>query len=295
VRDVADSAAARYQVDASMDASSADAELVVFVEHGFVAHRAHADIHVPIWPSDVEGVGAGAVNGINPDGGPGVAGAASRIAARLAGNLLEQAEWGSATDERLEYRLADAVDGAYIMKLAWPVYRLEAAAPARVRLVVDSVAVEAPVAGDVSAAVYRRWQAQRAGMITRVVGRGIAKYLVTRGVEKKAEEEDPDLGWLAGRLTNLVGNHLERADTRSWSLLPDRISVARLTLPPGAHQVKIEVLGADGEAVETVDLGTVELAPRGTLVLNRRVWGTEMGDLRHRVARSSEATAAAAP
>ena len=83
----------------------------------------------------------------------------------------------------------------------------------------------------------------------------------------------------------MAANALERADTRGWTLLPDRISVARFTLPAGDHAVRVEVLDADGAVASTLDLGRITLQPRGTLVLNRRVWGDEMGDVRQLYAR----------
>jgi hypothetical protein len=117
-------------------------------------------------------------------------------------------------------------------------------------------------------------------MFTRMVGRGMVKLVATHGVEREASKKDETLGWIAGRALNLAGNLLERADTRSWSLLPNRISVARFTLPAGEHTVRVEVMDEGGAVAQTIDLGKVTLQPRGTLVLNRRVWGDEMGDVR---------------
>ncbi|HEX5725297.1 MAG TPA: hypothetical protein VFX98_07510 [Longimicrobiaceae bacterium] len=272
VGEVADAAAQRYPL-ASNPVDPEAGELVLLVEHGWVAHRAHRDIHVPVYPEEMEGV-----EGDDEADAP-VAEAAARITTRLLANLAEQRHHGYALDELPEFQVADALAGAYVMKLAWPVYRLEACAPARVRVTVDGREAEASVAGDLSSAVVRRFQRQRAAMLGRLVARGVAKYLVSREVEKKAEKEGGEFaGWVAGRLANVAGNYLERADTRSWSLLPDRISVVRLTLPAGEHAIRIEVLGPDGAVAETVELGTVTLQPRGTLVLNRRVWGVEMGD-----------------
>ncbi len=271
VREVADSALSRYRLDPARAAASDDAELVVFVENGWVAHRSSADIHVPIFPDqmrELEGEGGNVLT------------AAAQVVERLVGNLAEQSYWGEALDERAEFQLGDALSGAYVMKLAWPEYRLESAQAPRVRVRVNESAEDVPVVQDVSAVMFRRWAAQRPGVFTRLVGRGILKYMTVRELEKKAAKEDESLGWLVGRVGNALGNAMERADTRSWSLLPDRISVARFSLPPGQHRVTLEVLGSGGEVAETVDLGTVELAPRGTLILNRRVWGTEMGDLR---------------
>ncbi|HYJ78694.1 MAG TPA: hypothetical protein VEW03_03755 [Longimicrobiaceae bacterium] len=274
VGEVAAAAAERYRLPAGgAAAESDDGELVVFVENGWVAHRASADLHVPIWPGQLDDLDSG-------DEGT-VLDAATQVIGRLAGNAVEQAYWGSATDEHPAFQVSDAIDGAYILKLAWPVYRLEACEAPRVRVVVDGEPVESPAAQDLSAVMFRRWEAARAGALTRMVGRGIVKFLASRELERKAEKQGGEAaGWLVARLSNLAGNALERADTRSWSLLPDRISVARLRLPPGEHRVQLEVLGADGAVSETLDMGTVTLEPRGTLILNRRVWGSGMGDVR---------------
>jgi hypothetical protein len=239
------------------------------VENGWVAHRAGEDIHVPIFKDELDAA---------HDGNSGDV--AARVVARLLGNVQERAYWGEAFDDNPAFQVAAAADGGYVMKLAWPEYRLEAADAPQVRVVVDSVAADAPVVEDVSAAMLRRWEAERPGVFTRMVGRGIVKLVATQAVEREATKKDETAGWIAGRVLNLAGNLLERADTRSWSLLPNRISVARFTLPAGEHAVRVEVLDADGGVAQSLDLGRVTLQPQGTLVLNRRVWGEEMGDVR---------------
>jgi hypothetical protein len=150
------------------------------------------------------------------------------------------------------------------------------------------------VVEDLSAVMLRRWQSQRPAVFARMVGRGIVKYLATHHLERNARKKGGEAaGWITGRLANLAGNLLERADTRGWTLLPNRISVARFTLPAGEHAVRLEVLDGGGAVTRTLDLGRVTLRPRGTLVLNRRVWGEEMGDVRslyrrHGVVRTAE-------
>ena len=274
VGSVADSAAVRYRLAhlaAQPDPSSA--ELVVFVENGWVAHRASADVHVPIFPGEVEGVDG-------TDAGQ-VATAAARVLGNLLGNLQEQAYWGESLDDRPEFQAAAMADGAYVMKLAWPEYRLEASDAPMVRVVVDSQAVDAPVVDDLSAVMLRGWQAQRPAALARMVGRGIVKFLASHALERHARKKGGEAaGWITGRLANIAGNALEHADTRGWTLLPNRISVARFTLPAGEHAVRLEVLDGEGGVVQTLDLGRVTLHPRGTLVLNHRVWGEEMGDVR---------------
>lgn len=274
VRSVADSAALRYRLaHPAVRPDATSAELVVFVENGWVAHRASADVHVPIFPGEVDGVDGGDVGQ--------VAAAATRVVGHLFGNLQEQWYWGEALDDRPEFQAAAAIDGAYVMKLAWPEYRLEASDAPSVRVVVDSQTVDAPVVEDLSAVMLRRWQSERPAVLTRMVGRGIVKFLAAHQLERHARKKGGEAaGWITGRLANIAGNALERADTRGWTLLPNRISVARFTLPPGEHSVRLEVLDDAGAVTQTLDLGRVTLHPQGTLVLNRRVWGDEMGDVR---------------
>ena len=134
---------------------------------------------------------------------------------------------------------------------------------------------------DLSAVMLRAWQAQRPAAFARVVGRGIVKFLAAHHLERHARKKGGEAaGWITGRLANLGANVLERADTRGWTLLPDRISVARFTLPAGEHTVRLEVLDGSGAVAQTLELGRVTLHPRGTLILNRRVWGDDMGDVR---------------
>jgi len=118
----------------------------------------------------------------------------------------------------------------------------------------------------------------------------LASHEIERGARKQAGET---VGWVAGRLANLGANLSERADTRGWTLLPDRIGVLRIALPPGEHHLRLEVLDDHGEVSDTLDLGRVTLEPRGTLVLNHRVWGDEMGDIRQLRAHTAPAAVAA--
>jgi hypothetical protein len=269
VREVADSARVRYGLPDAPEAAAA--ELVVMVEHGWVAHRTGEDVHVPVFPDELEG--------LDGDDEDGVAAAAARVTARLFRNLGEQSRWGSAFDEHPAARWAATLSGAHVLRFAWPVYRLEAARPREVRVLVDDSAAAAVPVEDVSGAVVREFERHRPLVLTRAIGRGVVKFLAARGVEKKAEEESGDVaGYVLGRLANLAGNALEQADTRSWSLLPDRISLARLSLAPGEHRVRVAVRGGAGERADTLDLGTVTVRAGERVFLSRRAWGADPGD-----------------
>ena len=128
------------------------------------------------------------------------------------------------------------------------------------------------VVGDVGVLLGGVGGDERPAMLARLVLRGLTKYLVSREVEEKTEKKHGDTaGFLLGRLTNLAANQLEQADTRSWSLLPDRISILRLRLAPGSYPVTLEVFGEHGES-SVRELGEVTIEPGRLAVLRERVW-----------------------
>lgn len=162
----------------------------------------------------------------------------------------------------------------YFLKIAWPVYRSSAPREHRAAAIVVDSAGAAPVqlAGDVSRAAVQEFQQQRALLLARLVARAASKLALTRAVEREAGEEKEALGRVLGLVTNLGTLLLERADTRSWHLLPGRVGVARLRLPPGRHTVTV-VLDAAGErSGRRLELGTIDLRPLEIRFLTARLW-----------------------
>lgn len=263
IGDVADSIAARYELNGESPRAGGDVLLVI--EEGFVSHRSPQALHVPIFPEDIEGVSG--------DDDDGVMVAAARITGRLIDNLTERAMWGRSYDDIQAVQWANALSGAYVLRLAWPSTLREASVPAGVRVFVGDSIASVTTVGEISSLIEQDFEAQRPAMLARLVARGLAKYLVARELEEKAEEEGGEVvGFIAGRLANLAANELERADTRSWSLLPDRVSLARLRLPAGVHRLRLETLTRDGIVLRSLDLGEVQVVDGGLVALSSRVW-----------------------
>jgi hypothetical protein len=265
-RELADSVAQRHGV--KPDTAPAG-RLLLLVEHGFVAHRAEEALHVPILPEEVDGLESSDADGIFA--------AAGRISERLVDTFQQRAVWGRAWSDTPAAQWAGMLEGGYVLKLAWPALRLEAARPAAVRVWLGDTVAAGSAEGKLSELLRDEVEAGRAAALTRLVARGVAKYLISREVEKRAEKKGGELtSFLVGRLTNLAANRLEQADLRSWSLLPDRISLVRASLPPGTHRLRIEAVEDGGEAAAH-HLGAVTVDAGGLVVLSRRVWGTDSG------------------
>jgi tetratricopeptide (TPR) repeat protein len=298
VGEVADSARRRYGLKVlPAEPGPGTGELVLLVEHGWVAHRTETDLEFPLYPTDLSYLDDDDDDHRDARLWTAAGDVTTRLSAQVAAATAANVSSGSSRagrwpapgpggPHRQSHRdFTDGVDDFYLLRLAWPELRLESCSAPGVRVVVaDSldgpVVSEAPVVGDVSGGVARAFAGARAGMVTRMVARGLTRYMMVRGVEDKVEEKSGRFaGWLAGALTNFAGNAMERADTRSWSLLPDRVSVVRFALPAGEHPVRIEVLGEDGSVAGTVDLGRVTIPAGGTVFRSERVWGRAMREL----------------
>ena len=109
------------------------------------------------------------------------------------------------------------------------------------------------------------FDAEKPTIFFRTIVRGLTKYLATRGAEKAGGE-------YAGLIANLFGAVTERADTRSWLTLPAQVHVLRFALPPGVHDVRVELLGADGRVEAEQTLTGIAVRPGEWTFEARRVF-----------------------
>jgi uncharacterized protein len=276
VQEVADSVAERYGVEA-MPLAADEVDVIVLVEHGFAAHRAQQDILVPILAREI---GDG-------DDGPSALAVAGLVTARLAHALSAgpgaRALWDAPTwNPGTPSYGGSRSEVTQVLRLAWPVMRLEASRAPAARLLVGGQAVAATPLEDVSARLVRDLESQRNAILARMVARGVVKYVVAREAEEKAEKEGGRLlGAVVGLFTSTAGNALEQADTRTWSLLPDQIAVARLRVPAGETTLALEVLDRGGNVNRVVDLGPLHGRAGERVFVSHRVWGPEPGDREH--------------
>jgi len=125
------------------------------------------------------------------------------------------------------------------------------------------------VSADLSGAVIRDFNRQAPEMLVKSVARAAVKYAVVQAIEDGARKEDETLADVAAVVGNVVAALTERADTRSWTMLPAHIQIVRLPLPPGRHEVRV---AAEREKGGTLDLGEVVVRPGRVTVVSARVW-----------------------
>lgn len=123
------------------------------------------------------------------------------------------------------------------------------------------------MAADVSGAVVHDFNQKAPGILVKSIARAAVKYTVVKAIEDGASKKDETLGDIAGIVGNVFAALTERADTRSWTLLPANLQLVRLDLPAGTHEVKVAVDGG-----RTLKLGAVRVRPDRPTVLSVRAW-----------------------
>ena len=113
---------------------------------------------------------------------------------------------------------------------------------------------------DASAADERR---ERVAATARALARATAKYAMTKAIRDNK-------GWAAGKLAEAGANFLERADVRSWHLLPQEIALLRTRVPSGLRPVRLRVGSGDDACV--IDLGIIDVPAGQIALVPVRLW-----------------------
>ncbi len=137
-----------------------------------------------------------------------------------------------------------------------------AATRARVSVTAAGIEGRALPIEDLEGRAFAAFKAREGAIWLKTIARGLAKY----GAKKAADKE----GEVAGALANLLGAAMEKADTRGWLTLPNRIAMARLRLPPGRWDLQVELIDAQGRTIESGTLEGVEVRADDRLFLSRR-------------------------
>ena len=69
-------------------------------------------------------------------------------------------------------------------------------------------------------------------------------------------------------MANLGASLMERADVRSWHLLPQELTLIRMRAPAGARNLRLSV----GGGAERVDVGAVTIRTRRMTIAAVRLW-----------------------
>ncbi|NOQ87451.1 MAG: hypothetical protein GQ550_00875 [Gammaproteobacteria bacterium] len=131
------------------------------------------------------------------------------------------------------------------LRVSFPVYKQKKGQLYRPRIEVNKKLYAMETVEDVDALARHSLQEAMPGIMARAMARAVVKYTT----QKTASDSD-SLAGLFMTITNLV---TERADTRSWSTLPQAIQLQRIRLPIGTHHVQLQLLNSAGGVADVID------------------------------------------
>ena len=131
------------------------------------------------------------------------------------------------------------------LRVAFPVYREPKNRLFMPRIEVNDSQYSMETVEDVDKLARYSLQQAMPGIMARATARAVVKY----NTQHSAGKNDSVAG-LFMTVANLI---TERADTRSWTTLPQEIQLQRISLPVGEHRLRIQMLNAAGRMVDVIE------------------------------------------
>ncbi len=165
----------------------------------------------------------------------------------------------------------DPQHGAAIMSVAVPKFVQRPVPVARFELSGDSESATSELVEDVNAIARKNLEDRLPAITARAVARMVVKNAIARNA--KNQNRDSGTGLIISIVTDVGAIVTERADTRSWSLLPGNILMARLDLPPGTHDLKVAYYDNSGNILTTREFNSVKVtAGRKAFISDYYLW-----------------------
>jgi hypothetical protein len=143
-----------------------------------------------------------------------------------------------------------------ILRIALPHYQPRAQPFAYARLSADSASATTSRVENISGIAMKSLDAEMPAITARAIARMAVKDAAARAASSSGGHggNSGAGAGLLGLAVNIAAVITERADTRSWFTLPGEIYLARLALPPGEYNLKIELRGHDDRVLSTSEL-----------------------------------------
>jgi hypothetical protein len=168
------------------------------------------------------------------------------------------------------------------LRIAFPVYDRPKQFLYASRISINNKQKTLETVEDIDALARYSLEQAMPGIMVRATARAVIKY----NTQHTANESSSIAGLLM-TITNLV---TERADTRSWTTLPQEIQLQRVLLPVGEHQLQIQMVNAAGRVVDVIEERVVIKPKQSSFVI--RHWNTPIPKKNNTVA-TATATATA--
>ncbi len=150
--------------------------------------------------------------------------------------------------------------GSALLSLSVPKFSRRSVPVSRVVLSANTHSTTAEVVEDVNDIAEKSLNDRLPAITARAVARMVVKNIAAKKVKKNSSELGA-FGLLAEIAVDVGTAVSERADTRTWSLLPGVINMARLSLPAGKHNLTATYYGTHGNILATREFKDVDVKP----------------------------------
>lgn len=154
--------------------------------------------------------------------------------------------------------------GSALLSLSVPKFVKRSLPVARVELSVNSKTAKratAEVVEDVNDIAEKSLNDRLPVITARAVARMVVKNAAAKEAKKHTSQAFGMLSGVADIAVDVGAAASERADTRTWSLLPGNIYMARLPLPAGKHDVTVTYYGSSGDILGTRIFKDINVKP----------------------------------
>lgn len=141
--------------------------------------------------------------------------------------------------------------GSALLSLSVPKFVKRSLPVARVELSANSKTATSEVVEDVNVIAEKSLNDRLPAITARAVARMVVKNVASKEAKKHTGQAFGMFSGLANLAVDVGAAASERADTRTWSLLPGNICMARLSLPAGKHDVTATYYGSNGNILAT--------------------------------------------
>jgi len=131
------------------------------------------------------------------------------------------------------------------LRVAFPVYKTPKKSLTSAQLDVNDRKYSLEAVEDIDTLARYSLEQDMPGIMLRATARAVVKY--------NTQSSAADQGSLAGLLMTITNIATERADTRSWSTLPQEIQLKRILLPVGEHDVQLQMVNVAGRVVDVMN------------------------------------------
>ena len=131
------------------------------------------------------------------------------------------------------------------LRVAFPVYKTPKQSLLTAQVAVNNRQYALETVEDIDALARYSLTQDMPGIMARATARAVVKY--------NTQSTAQDNGSLAGLLVTITNIATERADTRSWTTLPQEIQLKRILLPVGEHEVQLQMVNAAGQVVDVMN------------------------------------------